>query len=135
MCNLQKFLSFYHDALSFMTAKETRKWMKEKGYEEMWILPEIYLFSRNLVLKRYRSRPPGNIPELCNIDSCLNEDFQKAVDCNVRYTYLLHKLDPKRFSIATRKKGTSAYLRIFGPIDGVTQSSERIISNTYDLLK
>ena len=24
---------FYHDALSPMTAKETRKWMKEKGYK------------------------------------------------------------------------------------------------------
>ena len=62
------------------TAKETRNWMKEKGYEEMWILPEIYLFSRNLVLKRYRSRPPGNIPELFNIDSCLKKYLNKAVD-------------------------------------------------------
>ena len=28
---------FYHDPLSLMIAKENRKWMKEKGYEEMWI--------------------------------------------------------------------------------------------------
>ena len=26
---------FYHDALSLMTAKETRKWLKGKGYEEI----------------------------------------------------------------------------------------------------
>ena len=44
------------------------------------------------------------------------------------------KLDPKRFSIATRKKGTSAYLRIFDTIDGIAPSIECIIYNTYDLL-
>ena len=55
---------FYHTALSLMTAataKENRNWMKEKGYEEMWILPEMDIFSSNPVLKRYRSCPPGNI--------------------------------------------------------------------------
>ena len=31
---------FYHDSLSLMTAKETRKWMKDKGYLDKWILPE-----------------------------------------------------------------------------------------------
>ena len=52
---------FYHDALSLVTAKESLKWMKEKGYEEMCILTEIYLFSRNPVFKHHRSFPPGNI--------------------------------------------------------------------------
>ena len=35
---------FYHTDLSLMkaaTAKDTRNWMKEKGYEVMWILPEM----------------------------------------------------------------------------------------------
>ena len=45
-----------------MTAKETIKWMKEKGYEEMWILSEMDLFAINPVLKRYRGHPPGNRP-------------------------------------------------------------------------
>ena len=39
---------FYHTALSLMTAateKDTRNWMKEKGYEEMWILPEMDIFT------------------------------------------------------------------------------------------
>ena len=117
-----------------MTEKETINWMIEKGYKKMWILPKMDLFARNPVLKFYRGRPPGNIPEICNRDSCLNKDLHKAVDFYVRYTHLLHKLDPKKFSIATPKKRTSAYLRIFGPIDGVYPSSERIISNTYDVL-
>ena len=29
---------FYHDALSFMTADETRKWMREMDYEKYWLL-------------------------------------------------------------------------------------------------
>ena len=74
----------------------------------MWILPEMDLFASNPVLKRNRGRPPGNSPELCNIDSCLNKDVRKSVDFNVRYKNLLHKLDPKKFIIAMPKKGTSA---------------------------
>ena len=50
------------------TSKETHNRMKEKRYEDMWILPEIDIFTSNPVLKRYRSCPPGNIPELCNLD-------------------------------------------------------------------
>ena len=88
-----------------MTEKGNLKWMKEKRYKIICILPEMYLFSRDLLLKHYRGRPPENIPELCNIDSCLKEYFYKAVDCHVRYTHSLHKFDPEFFSIATPKKG------------------------------
>ena len=69
------------------TTKDTRNWMKEKGYEEMWILPEMDIFTINPVLKLYRSCPPGNIPEICNLDYCINKDLQKAVDFHVRYTH------------------------------------------------
>ena len=68
------------------TAKETRNWMKEKGYGEMWILPEMDIFASKPILKRYRSCPPENIPELCNLDYCLDKYLNKAVDCHVRYT-------------------------------------------------
>ena len=57
------------------------------------------------------------------------------MDYHVRYTHSLHKLDPKEFNIATPKKGTSAYPRIFDPIDGVAPSSKGIISDTYDVIK
>ena len=46
----------------------------------------------------------------------------------------MHKLYPKKFSIATPKKVTLAYLWIFNPIDGIATSSKRIISDTYDEL-
>ena len=92
------------------------------------------IIASNPVLKWYRSRPTGNILELCNIDSCLNEDLHKAVECHVRYTHSLHKLYPKKFITITLKKGTSEYLRILDSIDGVATSRKWIISNMYDLL-
>ena len=58
---------FYHDALSFMV---DRKMMKEKGYKEMSIIPEINLFPSETSLKRYRGCLRGNGPDLCNPDSC-----------------------------------------------------------------
>ena len=81
----ENYCLFYHDTLSLMKAKETRKWMKEEGYKEMWILPEIDLFAIGPVLKLYEGRPPGNSPELCNLDSCLNKDLHTVVECHVRY--------------------------------------------------
>ena len=92
------------------------------------------LFVSNPVLKRYRRCPPGNIPKLCNIDSYLCEDLHNAVDCNVRYTHSFHKLDPKKLSTATPRKGKPAYLWILDPIDGISSSREGIISDTYDVL-
>ena len=44
------------------TAKGNHNWMKEKGYKEMWILPEMDIFTSNPFLKRYRSCTPGNSP-------------------------------------------------------------------------
>ena len=92
------------------------------------------LFVSNPVLKRYRRCPPGNIPKLCNIDSYLYKDLHNAVDCNVRYTHSFHKLDPKKLSTATPRKGKPAYLWILDPIDGISSSREGIISDTYDVL-
>ena len=56
------------------------------------------IFASNTIHKGYRIRPPGNIPELCNLDSFLNKDLYKAVDFHVRYKHSLHKLDPKKVS-------------------------------------
>ena len=80
------------------------------------------------------AEPSGNSSELCNIDSHLNKYLHKAVDFHFRYTNSLHKLCLKKFSIASPKKGTSAYFRIFDPIGGVVLLIEHIISNMYDVL-
>ena len=100
----------------------------------MWILPEMDIFTSDPLLKLYIGLPHGNILELCNLDSCIKKESHKAVDFHVRYTQSLHKLYPKKFSIDTPKKATSAYLCIFGPIDGVNPQSEPIIYDTYDVL-
>ena len=78
---------FYHDALSLMTEKETRKWRKEKGNEKMLILTEMNLFASDPVLKFYRGCPPENIPKLFHLDYFLNKYLYKAVDFYVRYTH------------------------------------------------
>ena len=55
----------YHDALSLMRAKETKKWMEEKGYLERWILPSEDLYKNLPILeKKFGQNPLGNSPEL-----------------------------------------------------------------------
>ena len=120
---------FYHDALSLMTAKECKKYMEEKGILEHWILPEHGLFSKehDPGLTAYVGRPVGNSPELMPLDSCLNYDIWIAVlDC-IQHTRKLEKDNPKKFSIATPKKGTDAFLRL---VDGkYAPGSKRIVED------
>ena len=125
---------FYHDALSLMTAKRTRKWMSEKGYDKMWILPEQNLF-QNDKLKAYRGRPAGNSPELCNLDSNLNEDVHKAVSLLVDNGNFLANDDPNKYTMSTPKEGTRTYVRVFDPENGIAPSSARIIHDTEGVLR
>ena len=120
---------FYHDALSLMTAKECKKYMEEKGYLKHWILPEQGLLSKehDTGLTAYVGRPVGNSPELMPLDSCLNYDIWVAVlDC-IQHTRKLEKDNLKKFSIATPKKGTDAFLRL---VDGnYAPGSKRIVED------
>ena len=53
----------YHDALALMTAKDSVQYMKDKGYYDHWILPQLDLMSTvNDELKAYKARPVGNSP-------------------------------------------------------------------------
>jgi hypothetical protein len=36
----------YHDALTLMTATDTKLWMEEKGYLKRWIRPKLGLFDK-----------------------------------------------------------------------------------------
>lgn len=126
---------FYHDALSLMTARSCREWMHKKGYDCLWILPEYDLYSGDLSLKPYRGRPAGNNPELQSLDSNLNEDTHKSIDMHVRITEMLDSDNKRKFSIATPKRGTHAYLRIFHPVTGVSLSSKRILEDNSNVLK
>ena len=59
---------FFHDALVLITAKETIKWMKEKGYLNCWLFPLNGLQDGN----PRSGRPVGNSPEFMPLDNSLN---------------------------------------------------------------
>lgn len=127
---------FYHDALSQMTATSCREWMKKKGYDKMWITPELGLFEEDPSLNPYRGRPVGNCPELSCLDSSLNRDVKVAVHDNVRFTSDVPVDDPRKFSLATPEEGTRAYLRVLDPgPKGVAPTSKRIIEDTEKILE
>ena len=60
-----------HDALVLMTAKETIKWMIQKGYLHRWFLPLNGLQDGT----PYAGRPIGNIPEFVRLYNSLNRDI------------------------------------------------------------
>eukprot|EP00594_Rhizosolenia_setigera_P009623 CAMPEP_0178971686 /NCGR_PEP_ID=MMETSP0789-20121207/20476_1 /TAXON_ID=3005 /ORGANISM="Rhizosolenia setigera, Strain CCMP 1694" /LENGTH=494 /DNA_ID=CAMNT_0020658811 /DNA_START=594 /DNA_END=2078 /DNA_ORIENTATION=+ len=126
---------FYHDALALMTAKETREWMAERGYDKMWILPEKGLMRDMPKLFRYWDRPVGNSPELCALDNSLNRDVHAAVESHVYFTQHVEPEDWRKFSFATYKTTTSAYLRIFDPDTGTSPTSERIVQDCEKVLQ
>ena len=114
---------FYHDALSLLTAQDTVAWMKEnrhtdgRTYYEMWIIPVQGLKSGTV----YANRLPGNSPELMPLDSSLNQDIHNAVNQHVIWTHHLNPGDPgfeTKFSHATPKQQTSAFLRLLEPGHG-----------------
>ena len=65
---------FYHDALSLMTAAETRNWMREQDYEKYWLLPMKDLN----IGTTYHNRPVGDSPEMMPLDCSLFNDLHKA---------------------------------------------------------
>jgi hypothetical protein len=114
---------FYHDALSLMTAKETVEWMKKEGHYQRWILPKNGLHSDDKTLSAYLHQPVGNSPENMPWDTLLNQDVKKAVKHHVNLTHDLHEDDPKKFTISTPNRGSSAFCRVLENIP----TSKRII--------
>lgn len=133
---------FYHDALSLLTCNDTVEYMKQtkvsgckKSLYEMWLRPELGLFSNNQnkewrkKLKRFYGRPPGNSADLMPLDTTLNRDLHTCVNIHVDMTNTMNGSDPRKFSLATPKLAASAYKRIYDPDSGVAPSSERIVED------
>ena len=76
-------------------------------------------------------RPVGNSPELMPMDATLNKDVDDGVRYHVALTYNLAHDDPKKFSLSTPKRGSSAYLRVWEQCP----PSNRIIEDTDKFLK
>ena len=121
----------YHDALSLMRAKETKKWMEEKGYLERWILPSKDLYNNLPALeKKFGQNPIGNSPDLMPWDAHLNSDVHASLDYHCLVSKQLKDDDPKIFDASTPKKMLRAYRRILDPTNkGVCPSSRRIIQD------
>ena len=100
---------FYHDALSQMNNVATMQWMKFMGYHEHWILPELGC-NANAV---YHDHAVGNTPEVMPLDTSLFNDLDEAIDRHVVRSSRLAHADPKKFSMSTPARASSAFRRVW----------------------
>ena len=107
--------------------------MKEKGYYDWWILPDLGL---NDNLGSFGGRPVGNSPEFMPGDACLNNDVHESA----RRHCVLSRSTPKRqgntnndreFSMATPQLAVLTYDRLMDPdiCTGVVPNSKRILQD------
>ena len=118
----------YHDALSIMTSRSTKEWMKSKGYLDRWILPSENLYN-NLpkeARRFYEGKPVGNSPEFMPLDTHLNQDLHSSHDFHVTLTQDLPDDNTKKFDGSTPKRLSHSYQKLFHPETGVAPSSSRI---------
>jgi hypothetical protein len=67
-------------------------------------------------------------------DSCLNKDIHECVTWHLNATLNYDKDDKCKFLMATPRTGTSAYLRILDPDNGICPSTERIKQDSLRVL-
>ena len=120
----------YHDALSLMTAKRTKEWMREKNYLKRWILPTENLFDDLPAVKAaYKQNPIGNSPELMPWDAHLNQDVHSSHDFHAIVTQKAAEEDERKFSSSTPARLLASYRRLLHPETGVVPSSDRIMQD------
>jgi hypothetical protein len=117
----EKNFYFYHDALSQMNNSDTIEWMKLQGYLKHWILPMNGCNEGTT----YDNHPVGNTPEIMPLDTSLFNDLDEAIQRHIIYTNRLDPTDPKKFSLSTPSRASSAYRRVW---EGAP-SSKRIIQD------
>ena len=131
---------WYHDALTQLTNARTVQWMKEtkipgdvnpnKTIYERWVVPQNAL--NDEFGSRWWQRPIGDSAELMPLDNSLNQDVHESVrrHCIISLAAKWDdKTDPRLFSMATPKLITSAYKRVFDPVNGVSPRPDRIIQD------
>ena len=104
----------YHDALSLMTAKDSVEYMKEKGFYDHWIRPQLGLNAGTT----YADRMTGDSPELNPLDTMGFADLHRSVNKHVTLTKKLEEDDERKFSLATINGVSSAYVRVWDPSFG-----------------
>eukprot|EP00957_Ditylum_brightwellii_P158048 12030873-Ditylum_brightwellii.AAC.1 len=91
---IQKQFFLYHDALTLMTATETKQWMEERGILKHWILPKQGLNKGT----QYKNAPTGNAPEFNALDSSCNRNIHCAVLEHISHTATLQNTDKQKFT-------------------------------------
>lgn len=121
---------FYHDALTQLTDKECRNWMKAEGIYKHWLIPVNGCCAGTI----YFGRSPGNTPEVMPWDEDLNHDLHDKVrDYACLSRFLKEDEHPelwkKRFCLDNQRQMLDSYLRVLDPDTGVAPSSERIVQD------
>ena len=96
---------FYHDSLSLMTAKETVQWMKEKGYYQHWLLPEMGILDHLPQCKTWKRMLPGNTPESNPLDMQCFADVSSKVNDWIRLTQVYDDNDPRKYTLSAPVPG------------------------------
>ena len=106
----------YHDALSLFVAKESYKYMRQKGYYEHLMVPQHGLNDGTA----YKNRMVGMRPEVMPMDAHLNKDLHDLVDRHVNLTAHLPDNHPDKFSKQTPRN--LADVQVFHPCAYVAMS-------------
>ena len=123
---------FYHDALSQLTAKDTREWMSNTVIDGVKIIDRWLVPQNNVSLNTpYHQRPVGNSPEFMPLDNSLNNDIQSSHLHHCIVTSHLPPDDIRKHSLATPNMISRGMTRIWDNPDG-PPSSSRIV---HDVLK
>ena len=100
---------FYHDALTQMNSPATTRWMKEEDILKYWILPEQGCNAGTA----YYDHAVGNTPEVMPLDASLFNDLDEGVERHIICTSRLPQEDPRKFSLSTPSRASSAFCRIW----------------------
>ena len=131
-----------HDSLKQMTEATCVQWMKDEGYYDRWIKPElecndVVVTNVDGKVKKtttYKGRPVGDQPELMPLDASLNWDIDCSLDMHVLLTSHLERDHPMKFRKDTPKRISEAIHKIYDPINGVAPSSKRIVEDVKRVL-
>jgi hypothetical protein len=105
---------FYHDALTLTTCNKSKAYMKGNNLLKDWLLPLDKLQEGT----QYHDSIPGDSPEFMPLDNTLNQDIHSSARYHVAITAHLPKDYPRKFSFATPKEISRAYLRLVDPNTG-----------------
>ena len=120
---------FYHDALTQMNNPVTIRWMKEEDILKYWILPEQGCNAGTA----YYDHAVGNTLEVMPLDTSLFNDLDEGVERHIIYTSRLPQEDPRKFSLSTPSRASSAFRRVWKGCPSATRIKQDIQKLTWNM--